>query len=153
MAKFISTAYYSAISWKREKRQACVAALARQLPDLLAELKADAVAVTGTSGESLGYALADATDDVRVIVVKKPGVSSHSEQVLRVESPAWRNHWRDHWSIRRYVFLDDCVDSGTTRAAVRAMMGGTEEAGVVLYAGWSDGAKLQQSPRGFFTFD
>lgn len=106
--------------------------LAEAIPRLMRETNADAIAVTGKSGQALAFATSMLIG-FPLIVVRKPNDGSHSWE--RVEGT-------EGVEVKRYLVLDDFVSSGTTirnivgaidNRAHKLMVGKVTCVGVICY--------------------
>ncbi len=70
----------------------------------------DAMAVRGSSGIGFGYALSLATG-IPLVVFRKPNENAHSGEIFP-------NH--RYYESFRFAFLDDFIESGNTRTAIRS---------------------------------
>ena len=75
------------------------------------ETGADTVVVQGTSGVSIGFA-ALMLHDFPLVMVRKPDENSHGSPV---EGP-------QHHEVKRYIILDDFVDTGETVRRIAAKL-------------------------------
>lgn len=94
---------YSACQYDRDARRRTATKIATYLPDVMAHTGADSVVVTGKSGISMAFA-ALMLIDFPILTVRKDGESSHGSQI-----EGTTNH-----EFRKYLILDDLVDTGET---------------------------------------
>lgn len=102
----VSQGYSTGYSHERVKQRAEHAA--RSIEAMIAETGADTVIVHGNSGVSCGFAALMLTD-FNLCLLRKDNDNSHGSPL---EGPA--NH-----NIRRYIILDDMIDTGSTVHRIR----------------------------------
>lgn len=123
MAIKVSSGGYCNFNYNAARLRDKAKLVARVIPALVEQYKADAVVVTGKSGHSVAFA-ALMFADFPLVVVRKETDQSHG---LRIEGP-------DGLHVQRFLILDDFVDSGNTvNRIVNAMGGHTECVGIVEY--------------------
>lgn len=100
---------YSAVGFSRKRFARVCEQLACTLPDMIARYNADAVVVRGTSGYSVafGVAIFDEEGKIPFVVARKKGEGSHGSALEGVGRGVLVD-------MRRYLFLDDLVATGST---------------------------------------
>lgn len=123
---------YSTVMFNTGMLQATAKALSTRIPEVMHEVGADCVAVTGKSGIALAFATL-ALVHFPILVVRKVGEKSHGNPI-----EGTHNH-----RAARYLVLDDFVCTGDTLRAIRDSINNysyyTQEtapkmAGVLCYA-------------------
>lgn len=94
---------YSEHTFDPKRLRATAGKLAVLIPRLMHRLNADTIVVTGKSGISMGFATSMLAD-FPLVVVRKPNESTHG---ATFEGP-------DSHKVKRYIILDDFIDSGAT---------------------------------------
>lgn len=130
---------YSTVMFNTAMLQETARALSTRIPEVMQEVDADCVAVTGKSGIALAFATL-ALVHFPIMVVRKAHEQSHGN---RVEGTNGHN-------VQRYIVLDDFVCSGQTLRNIREAIEGyggrhTEMVGALLYAApgaWASGAPV-----------
>jgi len=108
----IYTTTYSALGLNPERFRILVQKLAECLPKLMEKTGAEAVAVRGTSGYSVAFAMRMLCD-IPFIIARKAGEASHGESISMF-------HDKGDCRVSKYLFLDDCIATGATFAGVHA---------------------------------
>lgn len=101
----IASAGYSA-GFNQEKLRIKASEVERLLRSAFVEFGTNVVVVSGNSGVSMGYAVLAMCQglDMQLVLVRKANDGSHGSMI---EGPRGLE-------IRRYIFLDDLIDSGAT---------------------------------------
>lgn len=125
---------YSMLTMSREQVKRHLPNFVRDIQWYLQAQKAQALAVTGTSGLSIAMVLTHLAPAVTVpiLYVRKPGEDSHGHEV---EIVAGRGKTLDR--IERVLFVDDLVCTGSTRDRVALVLAkyGCEVVGTVTHEG------------------
>lgn len=138
MGRWTNSNDYSCMGYPPERLRACVKALARDLPGIMARYNADAVVVRGGSGVVFGGALL-MVSDIKVIVARKPGEQSHSTAIEVCGGGSL--------TVHRYIVLDDFVSSGGTVKGIMDDMGQQAECvGVIEYRYAEQGQPCEPNP-------
>lgn len=125
-SRLVHVTDYSALKLNAHNFRILVQRLAVDVPKLAQELGAEAVAIRGTSGYSVGFAMRMLTD-FPIIVARKHGEASHSGTHLALVNDG------DFLNIKTYVILDDFVASGNTVDGMMDDIAPAKCKGVLLY--------------------
>lgn len=120
---YICTTTYSALGLNPERFRILVQKLAECLPELMEKTGAEAVAVRGTSGYSVAFAMRMLCD-IPFIIARKPGEASHGSSISMF-------HDRRSRDVSKYLFLDDCIDTGTTFKGIHADLAPADCVGIL----------------------
>lgn len=123
--KQVYTAGYSCLGLAPMAYRKAVAQVAKDLPFILEECRADCVVVRGSSGTVFAGALLFAAPSVRIVVARKEGENSHGSQISAAGGDSFR--------VERYLILDDFVASGGTVRGIIADMNPAQCVGIVEY--------------------
>lgn len=116
---------YSAVGKSQAQFRAICEALARDLPEVMNQCEADAIAVRGSSGLSVAFGIRMLAD-IPFIVCRKGGEQSHSDQISMA--------YGSSLEVGAYLILDDLISSGkTVEGIVRDLGTDTECTGIVTY--------------------
>jgi len=142
---YIGTTPYSALMLKPQDFRNLIARLCQELPSFMHSCGAQAVAVRGTSGYSVAFAMRMVCD-IPFIIARKSGESSHGTSISMFEDGNSKE-------ISRYIILDDLVSSGKTVMKMTEDLAPAKCMAVVEYIklmngvvdGWTDGLRMEKS--------
>lgn len=124
---------YSALGYNSARYASLMQSLAKELPRLMAVHDAQAVAVRGTSGYAVAFAVRALNPHVPFLICRKSGERSHSGQLSML--------WEDPLKIERYLIVDDLVDSGeTVRGMIDDIGRDSKCSAIVEYRGYDPAA-------------
>lgn len=120
---------YSCVGYEPDRLVRSVKVVAQALPAFMNECEADAIAVRGSSGVLFAGMLMTHLPELSVIICRKPGEHSHSDQINITGGGGRR--------VEAYVFVDDFILSGSTLDGVEKDLNayGAECTGIVEYQG------------------
>lgn len=125
---------YGAWKYSTTAFRARIKRLAADLPPIMAECNADFIAVCGSSGIFAAAAL-QMLVETPICMVRKRGEDSHGGKI----------EGRDGHLYRRYIVLDDFIDSGSTLRHIYSSLPSAELTGVVCHSWASNHARQQRS--------
>jgi len=122
---YVGTTDYSSLALTPRRFRELIRIVSAQIPEIMEYTGAEAVAVRGTSGYSMAFAMR-MMSDIPFIIARKSGECSHGDQFSMFNNGG-------SLRVRRYIVLDDLICTGATVEALARDLAPAACVGILEY--------------------